>query len=204
MSGEERGTVGLAMGRPLSRRTAIKAGLAGTAGVAAMAFGQSQSQSFARAMARQGEPGGRLVIGKLLDLVGYDPQFDANQVSWEVQAMVYESLIFLGDDFQLLPGLAESWAQPDDRRYVFQIRPGVTFHNGREMTAEDVVYSLSRVRDSPESWWNVKMGYTLPDDPADATAEALATPTAPNIGLAFEATGPNEVTATLSEPYAPF
>lgn len=118
--------------------------------------------------------------------------------------MVYESLIFLGDNFELQPGLAERWEQPDDRTYVFTLRQGVSFHNGREMTADDVVFSLERVRDLPESWWNVKMGYTEPDDPADATAEALATPVAPNIGVSFEATGPYQVTATLSAPYAPF
>ncbi|CAA9566616.1 MAG: hypothetical protein AVDCRST_MAG19-2330 [uncultured Thermomicrobiales bacterium] len=191
--------------RSVSRRTAIKAGLAGAAGVAAMARGQE----LVRAMAAQGAPGGRLVIGKILDLYTYDPHLSASQVSWEVQAMVYESLVFLGDNFELLPGLAERWEQPDDRTYVFTLRPGVTFHNGREMTADDVVFSLERVRDHPESWWNVKLGYTVDPDPAvaaaDATAEALGTPvTANKIGLTFAATGPNQITATLSEPYAPF
>ena len=200
MNEAERGTIGGMLDRAVSRRTAIKAGLAGTAGIAAMARGQS----LVRALAAQGTPGGRLVIGKVLDLFTYDPQLSASLVSWEIQAMVYESLVFLGDNFEVLPGLAERWEQPDDRTYVFTLRPGVTFHNGREMTADDVVFSLERVRDHPESWWNVKIGYILPDDPADATAEALGTPVATNIGVTFEATAPNQVTATLSEPYAPF
>ncbi|MBA3415005.1 MAG: ABC transporter substrate-binding protein [Chloroflexia bacterium] len=182
---------------------------AGAVGLAA-GVGLGRDQAMVRALAAQGTPGGRLTIGKILDLVGYDPQFDANQVSWEVQAMVYESLVFLGDDFSLQPGLAESWDQPDDRTYVFTLRQGVQFHNGREMTADDVAFSLERVLTNPESWWNVKMGYVLPPDAAvvaaAATAEAAGTPTAtaPNIGVTVEATGPYEVTATLSEPYAPF
>ena len=203
MSNGQAATVGAALGRPLSRRTALKAG-AGALGLAA-GVGLGREQAVIRALAAQGAPGGRLTIGKILDLVGYDPQLDANQVSWEVQAMVYESLVFLGDDFSLQPGLAESWEQPDDRTYVFTIRQGVTFHNGREMTADDVAFSLERVLTHPESWWNVKMGYVVPPDPAAATAAAAGTPTAAlNIGVAVEATGPYEVTATLSEPYAPF
>ncbi|MDQ3695206.1 MAG: ABC transporter substrate-binding protein [Chloroflexota bacterium] len=186
--------------QPISRRTAVKAGALGLAGAAGLA----RDQSLVRALAAQGAPGGRLAIGKILDLVGYDPQFDASQVSWEIHACVYESLVFLGDDFSLQPGLAESWEQTDDRTYVFAIRQGVTFHNGREMTADDVAFSLERVLTSPDSWWNVKMGYTLPQESAAATAVALGTPTAANIGVTVEATGPFEVTATLSEPYAPF
>ncbi len=47
--------------------------------------------------------------------------------------------------------LAESWSQPDDTTYVFKLRRGVRFHpkppvNGRELTAEDVVYSMERFR----------------------------------------------------------
>jgi len=47
--------------------------------------------------------------------------------------------------------LAESWSQPDDTTYLFKLRRGVRFHpkppvNGRELTAEDVVYSMERFR----------------------------------------------------------
>ena len=47
--------------------------------------------------------------------------------------------------------LAESWSQPDETTYVFKLRKGVRFHprppvNGRELTAEDVVYSVERFR----------------------------------------------------------
>jgi peptide/nickel transport system substrate-binding protein len=48
--------------------------------------------------------------------------------------------------------LAESWDQPDETTYVFKLRPGVKWHNlppvnGRELVAEDVVYSYQRIRD---------------------------------------------------------
>jgi peptide/nickel transport system substrate-binding protein len=48
--------------------------------------------------------------------------------------------------------LAESWTQPDDLTYVFKLRPGAKWHNiapvnGRELVAEDIVYSYQRIRD---------------------------------------------------------
>src|SRR5262249_22608366 len=48
--------------------------------------------------------------------------------------------------------LAESWTQPDDLTYIFKLRPGVKWHNiapvnGRELVAEDIVYSYNRVRE---------------------------------------------------------
>ena len=46
----------------------------------------------------------------------------------------------------LKPGLAQSWTvAPDARKVTFQLRPGVKFHNGRDLVAEDFVYSLSRL-----------------------------------------------------------
>ena len=43
------------------------------------------------------------------------------------------------------PELAESWTIPDDRTYVFKLRRGVTFHNGRPATAEDVKWSIEKI-----------------------------------------------------------
>src|SRR5262245_8127866 len=53
--------------------------------------------------------------------------------------------------FALEGDLAESWSRPDETTYVFKLRKGVRWHpkppvNGRELTAEDVVYSLDRFR----------------------------------------------------------
>ena len=63
---------------------------------------------------------------------------------------VFDHLIFrdfLGDgsgkDTGLMPGLAESWSRVDDRTIELKLREGVLFHNGQELTSDDVVFSLS-------------------------------------------------------------
>jgi peptide/nickel transport system substrate-binding protein len=186
-----------------SRRALLKAGALGAAGTV---WAASSWRRALAAPATQGAPGGQLVIAKPHEITGFDPMSDATQTSWELHALVYESLVWLDDNLAPVPGLAESWDTPDDRTYVFHIRQGVSFHNGREMTADDVAFSLRRVVTDPISWWNVKMGPVSAADPAAAaTAETLGSPVpGPQIGLTFEATGPYEVTARLTEPYAPF
>jgi len=50
------------------------------------------------------------------------------------------------------PCLAESWTiSPDYRTYKFKLRKGVKFHNGEEMTAEDVVFTFKRYKGGPAS-----------------------------------------------------
>jgi peptide/nickel transport system substrate-binding protein len=55
--------------------------------------------------------------------------------------------------YEVAGELAESWTQPDDLTYVFKLRPGIKWHNiapvnGRELTADDLVYSFQRQIDS--------------------------------------------------------
>jgi len=215
-----------AIRRQVSRRAAIKAGSLGIAGSALAglplaASAAPASQAATHALASQGTAGGTLVIGKPGEILDFDPGQSASQVTWEMQSVIYESLVFLDESLQPVPGLAESWETPDDRTYVFHLRQGVLFHNGREMTADDVVFSLSRLLDPEvESWWAVKLApYVAPDvaqaspaaspeaspvaTPAVTEASPEATPVGLDFGISFEATGPYEVRVSLREPYAP-
>lgn len=51
-----------------------------------------------------------------------------------------------GASSELVPGIAESWTRVDDRTLELKLRAGVKFHNGDELTAEDVAFSFSRSR----------------------------------------------------------
>ena len=76
---------------------------------------------------------------------GFDPHTISAIAATRVFNQVYETLIDFNPDMTFKGVLAESWENPDDVTYVFHLRQGVKFHNGREMTADDVVYSFQRV-----------------------------------------------------------
>ena len=63
---------------------------------------------------------------------------------------MYDSLLEWDRDLLVQPALAESWEAPDETTWIFNLRQGVKFHNGDEVTAEDVVYSMEQQADPPE------------------------------------------------------
>ncbi len=73
-----------------------------------------------------------------------DPQVQAAIATFRVTTQMFDRLVSLDNDMNLVPGLAESWDVIDDKTTVFHLRQGVKFHNGEEMTSEDVKYSLER------------------------------------------------------------
>ncbi len=73
-----------------------------------------------------------------------DPHFENTTASVEQLGNVFEPLVSLDADMKARPCLAESWSNPDAVTWVFRLRPSVTFHDGAPLTAEDVVYSLTR------------------------------------------------------------
>jgi peptide/nickel transport system substrate-binding protein len=105
--------------------------------------------------------GGELRVSLEEDMTNTDPHFEQAYFGLVVFEQVYEGLLTRGYDMTLQPGLAESWEMPDPQTYIFHLRQGVKFHNGREMVADDVVYSLNRIRDpdvgSPWGGWLVSI-----------------------------------------------
>jgi len=74
-----------------------------------------------------------------------DPALAPDDVPYVCNFMVYNNLTELTADKQPIPELAESWeAKPGAAEWVFNLRRGVEFHNGKSLDAEDVVYSLRR------------------------------------------------------------
>jgi len=62
--------------------------------------------------------------------------------------ILYERLVRLGKDCNPCPDLAESWeSDPTSRKFTFKLRQNVRFHNGKLMTAEDVVYTFKHILD---------------------------------------------------------
>jgi peptide/nickel transport system substrate-binding protein len=85
-----------------------------------------------------------LRIASAFDPQTQDPHALALLYHSRVAYQVYESLVGRDLQFKLEPALAVSWTQPEPRRWRFKLRPDVKFHDGRAMTADDVVFSIHR------------------------------------------------------------
>ncbi|MEM7527728.1 MAG: ABC transporter substrate-binding protein [Pseudomonadota bacterium] len=93
--------------------------------------------------------GGVLRIGKAHGSTtdSLDPQTWENDFTIGHTFSTNNFLTSIDEQNQLEPEIAESWeASPDAKQWVFKIRQGVTFHNGKDVTAEDVVASINHHR----------------------------------------------------------
>jgi peptide/nickel transport system substrate-binding protein len=81
------------------------------------------------------------------DIDSLDPAYSYDTASGESQQCIYETLIFFDGESttEFVPMLATEWTiSSDGKTYRFKIREGVKFHNGNDMTPEDVEYSFER------------------------------------------------------------
>lgn len=77
-----------------------------------------------------------------------DPHKTSAYFSFEVLENVFDTLVEPDADLEMQPALAESWeVSPDQLSWTFRLRPGVTFHDGTPLTADDVVFSYRRIID---------------------------------------------------------
>ncbi|HYH42963.1 MAG TPA: ABC transporter substrate-binding protein [Burkholderiales bacterium] len=85
-----------------------------------------------------------LRIGLSADVTTMDPHFVAAQPNLTVQQHVFDGLVRIDERGRVVPGIALSWTTPDPLTWEIKLRQGVKFHDGSELTAEDIVYSLER------------------------------------------------------------
>jgi peptide/nickel transport system substrate-binding protein len=130
------------------------------------------------------EGGGTLIAAQGAEPDRLDPHLTSAYASFQILENVYDTLVQPGDDLTMEPALAESWDISDDQlTWTFTLREGVTFHNGRELVADDVVYSYERIMD-PETAANNAFRFgsvesvTAPDD---RTVEITLTRPTPNL-----------------------
>jgi peptide/nickel transport system substrate-binding protein len=99
-----------------------------------------------------------------------DPHFATAVADIMLDAQVYEQLVFIDENNQAVPRLATTWSSPDGKVWTFEIRQGVKFHNGSDMTVDDVVYSFNRLRDAKVGAPTVSLYQNIADVKAtDAT-----------------------------------
>ncbi|WP_192886541.1 ABC transporter substrate-binding protein [Agrobacterium sp. LAD9] len=94
----------------------------------------------------------RLVIGTKLDPTSLDPHYFNGAENRDAHPHIYDPLIAIGPDGELVPMLAAKWQVIDPTTWEFTLREGVSFHDGTPFTAADVVFTIGRVpqvRNSP-------------------------------------------------------
>ena len=80
---------------------------------------------------------------------------------------VYEGLVRRNKEMRIEPALAESWEQLGSEGWRFKLRPDVTFHDGSELTADDVLFSYERASSEESdvrSWFAPVESVTVVDD----------------------------------------
>ena len=128
----------------------------------------------------------------------FDPALCADMYAVIIIQQVFDGLVQFDKDLNVIPAIADSWRiSTDGLIYSFSLRKGVKFHNGREVTAKDFVYSFTRIIDpdtqstSSDFFARILGAREFMDRKAKAV-KGLADP------------DPYTLKITLSEPYTPF
>jgi peptide/nickel transport system substrate-binding protein len=128
--------------------------------------------------------GGKLINGRSNDSDSLDPQRTIASASWYIFSNIFDSLVTQNVALEFEPIIAEKYEISDDGiTYTFNIRDGIKFHDGSDVTAADVKYTFDRA--------------TTPDAPSQAVSfiSALKQTDLPD---------DKTVVMTLSEPSAPY
>ena len=99
-----------------------------------------------------------------------DPRIGTDEASEHIDALIFDALVKKDIHFQPQPWLAESWEQPDPLTYIFHLRSGVHFHDGRLLTARDVKWTIDSIHNG--SLITAKNGSMLKVGSVEAPNEA--------------------------------
>ncbi len=92
---------------------------------------------------------GSVTVGITQDLDSLDPHKAVAAGTKEVLYNIFEGLVKPDENGNLVPAVAENYLiSKDGTAYTFKLRKGVKFHNGKTVTAEDVVTSIKRCADT--------------------------------------------------------
>jgi oligopeptide transport system substrate-binding protein len=117
-----------------------------TASVAALLWATPMAPTMPAAMADDIKQGGSMIVTFKDDISTLDPAIGYDWKNWSMIKSLFDGLLdYKPGTTEIVPDLAESYdVAPDGLSYTFHLRHGVKFHNGREMKAADVKYSLER------------------------------------------------------------
>jgi peptide/nickel transport system substrate-binding protein len=126
----------------LTRRRFLQVATVGAGAAIGARAGVLRGTAFAQA-----KRGGTLRVLQIEPAVGFNPVLEGG--NWpQTQRMVYNGLTDFGLKGEIVPGLAQRWTiSPASDTFTFHLTPGVLFHDGKELTSEDVKFTYEMVLD---------------------------------------------------------
>ena len=130
-----------------------------------------------------------------------DPRIGADAYSAHVDGLMFSSLVARDAHLNVIPDLAQSWDIPDPVTYVFHLRPGVKFHDGRPLTSADVKYTFDTIifgtlKTPKRGAFKMVKSVEAPDDStvifhlSEPYASLLYSMVSPEIGIVPRESGP--------------
>jgi peptide/nickel transport system substrate-binding protein len=119
---------------------AVPGGLAKAGGSARIVFPSAARQD------ETPKSGGVLLYGLSTDPSNFEPHVSSGGASGNLKIMVYNTLLKYNAAGEMVGDLAETFGFVDDTTFEMTIRSGVQFHDGSELTTDDVVFSLQRIQ----------------------------------------------------------
>jgi peptide/nickel transport system substrate-binding protein len=101
-----------------------------------------------------------------------DPRIGTDAQSEHIDELLFDGLVARDSSFHFMPALAESWTQSDPLTFIFHLRGGVRFHDGRPLTAHDVAWTVNSIRSG---------AVLSPKAAAYASVDSVATPDAQTV-----------------------
>lgn len=115
--------------------------------------------------------GGELVVALATQPTAIDPINAPSVVEANVAWQMFDSLVWINDDGELEPALAESWTVSDDgTEYTFELRDGVTFHNGEVFDANAVAFTWEAGQNPENAYYDA---FTLASDVTVVDADTV-------------------------------
>ncbi len=115
------------------------------------AFARALGAIFATTLVTSAAYAADLTVGLSTPVTSLDPHFHNLTPNNSLGRHVFETLVKTDEAQRMLPGLAESWKALNDHEWEFKLRKGVKFHDGQELTADDVIATFKRVPNVPNS-----------------------------------------------------
>ena len=136
----------------------------------------------ARPSASAGDPAGVTFLIESMP-ANLDPRIGTDAFSERIDSLLFSSLVERDDQMNIRGDLAERWESPDPLTYIFHLRPGVQFHDGRPLTSADVKFTFDSI-----------------------LSNAISTPKRSAYRMVKQVDAPNPATVIfhLTEPYASF